>query len=240
MSAPSNKPAEIANEGNLSPENTRHATFAPSSTSSTPPSSEKTPNFGAASEGSPRLSRHPSFSGSSSYQEDWEAIPPLERLGVFDLLDTFAFPQQLEKLQNTLAVQKEKVKRQRDALKSRSSYAKEKVVEEWRRRVPSADEQLDKYRKRMGDSVDKLGKRWHDTKAVTMREKFSFIGGVLNIFISGYLIGKEIESPTEFKLTLVFRWLPGTLSYLVHGTTPIFHATTLVYLPETRLPLLSR
>lgn len=193
MSAPLNNAVEAASDaGSLSPEQPRRAVFAPSSTSSTPPESiAKTPNFGPSVPDSPRLSRHPSFSGSSSYQEDWEAIPPLERLGVFDLLDTFAFPQQLEKLQNTLAAQKEKVKRQRDALKSRSSYAKERVVEEWRRRVPSADEQLDRYRKRMGESVDKLGTRWHDTKAVTMREKFSFIGGVLNIFISGYLIGRK-------------------------------------------------
>lgn len=162
-----------------------------------------------SSPSSPRISRHPSFSGSSSYQEDWEAIPPLDKIGVFDLLDTFAFPQQLEKLQHTLVAQKEKVKRQRDAIKSRSSYAKERVVEEWRRRVPSSEEQLDKYRKRMSESVDRLGRRWHDTKAVTMREKFAFIGGVLNIFISGYLIGRENQQLVKWsRLTFfVHRWL---------------------------------
>jgi hypothetical protein len=63
------------------------------------------------------------------------------------------------------------------------------MVEEWRRRVPSAEEQLDRYRKRMRQSVEKLGKRWNDTKVVTMREKISFICGVMNIFISGYLLG---------------------------------------------------
>jgi hypothetical protein len=139
--------------------------------------------------GKPRISRNPSFSGSSSYQEDWEAFPPLDRLTVFDLLDNFALPQQLEKLQKTVSAQSEKVRRQRDALKSRGSYAKERVVEEWRRRIPPAEEQLEKYRKRMRSSVEKLGQRWNDTKAVTLREKFSFIGGVLNIFFSGYIIG---------------------------------------------------
>jgi Protein of unknown function (DUF2838) len=74
-------------------------------------------------------------------------------------------------------------------LKSRGSYAKERVVEEWRRRMPPAEEQLEKYRKRMQSSVEKLGQRWNNTKAITLREKFSFIGGVLNIFISGYIIG---------------------------------------------------
>lgn len=177
--------------GAILPENPCHSVAVPSFTSSTPVGNDKLQALGPSVPSSPRLSRNPSFSGSSSYQEDWEAIPPLDRLGVFDLLDTFAFPQQLERIQHTITAQKEKVKRQRDALKKGSSYARERVVEEWRRRVPSADEQLDRYRKRMGESVDKLGKRWHDTKAVTLREKFAFIGGVLNIFISGYIIGKE-------------------------------------------------
>ncbi|KFZ02823.1 hypothetical protein V502_11478 [Pseudogymnoascus sp. VKM F-4520 (FW-2644)] len=157
--------------------------------SSTPPNGRHT----SASEGSPRLSRNNSFSGSSSYHEDWEAIPPLDRLSVFDLLDNLALPSQLEKLQRNLSAQTDKVLRQRNALRSRGNLAKDKVVEEWRRRVPTADEQLEKYRRRMKTSVDKLGKQWNDTKAVTLREKFSFIFGVLNILISGYLIGGRPE-----------------------------------------------
>ncbi|KFY97873.1 hypothetical protein V498_01835 [Pseudogymnoascus sp. VKM F-4517 (FW-2822)] len=157
--------------------------------SSTPPNGRHT----SASEGSPRLSRNNSFSGSSSYHEDWEAIPPLDRLSVFDLLDNLALPSQLEKLQRNLSAQTEKVIRQRNALRSRGNLAKDKVVEEWRRRVPTADEQLEKYRRRMKTSVDKLGKQWNDTKVVTLREKFSFIFGVLNILISGYLIGGRPE-----------------------------------------------
>jgi hypothetical protein len=155
--------------------------------------SSSPPNGRRASSGSPRLSRNNSFSGSSSYHEDWEAIPPLDRLSVFDLLDNLALPSQLEKLQKNLSAQTEKVLRQRNALRSRGNLAKDKVVEEWRRRVPTADEQLEKYRRRMKTSVDKLGKQWNDTKAVTLREKFSFIFGVLNILISGYLIGGRPE-----------------------------------------------
>ena len=172
----------------LSPETNQVPSGAPS-TGSSPPDDTKTPILSASTPGSPRLLRNPSLSGSSSYQEDWEAFPPLDRLTVFDLLDNFALPQQLEKLQRNISVQTEKVRRQRDAFKSRSSYAKDRVVEEWRRRVPPADEQLERYRKRMRKSVDRLGERWNDTKAVTLREKVSFICGVLNVFISGYLIG---------------------------------------------------
>ncbi|KAI1097461.1 hypothetical protein F4804DRAFT_171433 [Jackrogersella minutella] len=142
---------------------------------------------------SPRMSRNPSFSGSSSYHEDWDAYPPLDRLTVLDLLDNFALPQQLEKLQKGISAQTAKVRQSRAAIKTRSHEAKERMVEEWRRRVPSADEQLERYRKRMKQSVEKLGRRWNDTKVVTLREKVSFIGGVMNIFISGYLIGAYPE-----------------------------------------------
>ncbi|KAN0114793.1 Protein of unknown function (DUF2838) domain containing protein [Hyaloscypha variabilis] len=173
---------------NLSPEISR-TTTGTSSTGTSPPDVTKTPVLTPSSPGSPRLSRNPSFSGSSSYQEDWEAFPPLDRLTVFDLLDNFALPQQLEKLQRSLSAQTEKVRRQRDVLKTRGSHAKERVVEEWRRRVPPADEQLERYRKRMRESVDRIGRRWNDTKTVTAREKISFICGVLNVLISGYLIG---------------------------------------------------
>jgi hypothetical protein len=135
------------------------------------------------------LSRTPSFAASSSFQEDWEAFPPLDELTVFDILGNLALPRRLEKWQNTLTAQKEKVKRQREKLRSTGLQAKERVVGEWRRRIPSSEEQLEKYRKRMRDSVDRLGAQWNDIATVTAREKVSFIAGVLNIFISGYLIG---------------------------------------------------
>lgn len=145
------------------------------------------------SSGSPRLSRNPSFSGSNSYLEDWEGFTPLDRLGVMDLLDNFALPQQLERLQRRLSAQTQKVRQSRDVLKSQSQKARERMVEEWSRRVPSAEEQLERYRKRMRTSVDKLGKQWHDRKVITLREKVSFICGVLNIFVSGYLLGAYPE-----------------------------------------------
>ncbi len=61
-----------------------------------------------------RASRHPSFSGSSSYQEDWD-IPPLDRLTVLDLLDNFALPQQLEKLSKGISAQTRRLKKSRRA-----------------------------------------------------------------------------------------------------------------------------
>ncbi|KAI1485960.1 hypothetical protein F5X96DRAFT_286603 [Biscogniauxia mediterranea] len=152
-----------------------------------------TPKVGASSPNDRPLSRNPSFSSSSSYHEDWDSFPPLDRLTILDLLDNFALPQQLEKIQKGISAQTERVRRSRAALKSRGQEARERMVEEWRRRVPSADEQLERYRKRMKQSVEKLGTQWNDAKVITMREKISFICGVMNIFISGYLIGAYPE-----------------------------------------------
>lgn len=147
MVEPTNIPGAI--EPDTSSDNT------PPSSSGSPPQGSKTPMFSASSPGSPLLSRNNSFSGSSSYQEDWDTFPPLDKLTVFDILDNFALPAQLEKMQRNIHTQAEKVRRQRDVLKARGSYAKGKVVEEWRKRVPTADEQLDRYRNKMRQSVDK-------------------------------------------------------------------------------------
>ena len=205
--APSHSPSQ--NES-LTSEIARTLTngSATSSTGGSPPSGAKTPTLSSSPPPSPAtLARNASFSNSSSYQEDWEVFPPLDRLTLFDLLDNLALPQRLEKWQNTLSAQKDRVRRQREKLKSSSLNAKDRVVEEWRRRVPPPDEQLDKYRKRMRVSVDRLGRRWHDTKAVTVREKVAFIAGVLNIFISGYLIGAHPE--------LFYYWFTLQLSYFM-------------------------
>lgn len=163
---------------------------APSSPSSSPADHSllDTPTLTATTPKTPRLSRNPSFSGSSVH-DDWDMLPPLDRLSVLDLLDNFTLPQQLEKLQKNISAQTDKVRRSGEAIKSKTVLARGRMVEEWRRRVPSADEQLDRYRKQMRRRVDKLGKQWTDTKAISLREKVSFIFGVMNIFISGYLIG---------------------------------------------------
>ncbi|KAI1042595.1 hypothetical protein LB505_004225 [Fusarium chuoi] len=168
---------------------------APSSPNNPPADSTilDTPMMGATTPRGSIHSRNPSFSGSSSNHEDWDGLPPLDRLSVLDLLDNFALPQQLEKLQKGISAQTDKVRRSREAIKTKTQSARDRMVEEWRRRVPEADEQLDRYRKQMQRRVDKLGKRWNDTKVISAREKVSFIFGVMNIFVSGYLIGAHPE-----------------------------------------------
>ncbi|KAF4582936.1 F-box protein [Ophiocordyceps camponoti-floridani] len=169
--------------------------------------SPESPILEATDPGGRRLSRNPSYSEGSSHNDDWNSLPPLDRLTIFDFLDNLALPQQLEKLQKGITAQKEKVKRSRDAFKSTTQQARDRMVEEWRRRVPSADEQLERYKKRMRRRVDKLGQQWSDTKVIGIRDKISFICGVMNIFISGYLIG---AFPQYFHL-----WYTAQLVYFL-------------------------
>ncbi|RMZ81520.1 hypothetical protein DV738_g2187, partial [Chaetothyriales sp. CBS 135597] len=138
--------------------------------------------FGSPTAGSSPLllSRNESHSRSQSLSEDWET--PLDRLTLFDFFDNIALNARIEKWQQALSEQRQKFKKRR-------TDAKDRAIQEWRKRVPSSDEQLRKYRSRMKRSVDQLGKRWNDTVTISAKEKISFISAVLNVFISGYLIG---------------------------------------------------
>ncbi|KAI4131836.1 MAG: hypothetical protein LQ338_001026 [Usnochroma carphineum] len=180
---------------------------ASSTTGSSSPTGLKTPVLSESPPSPGLLTRNPSFADSNTYQEDWENTLPLDRLTVFDLLDNIALPQRLEHWQKRLQAQADKARKQREKLRLSGLNAKDRVVEEWRRRLPPPEEQLDKYRKRMRASVDRLGTRWNDTKAVTAREKMSFIAGVLNVFISGYLIGAR---PSQF-----YYWFTAQLCYFM-------------------------
>lgn len=133
------------------------------------------------------LSRSMSYNSMSEAGDD--SFPPLDRLTMFDVLENLALPQRLERLQQAFQAQTDKVRKQQEKLRNTGVSAKDKVVEEWRRRAPTADEQLDKYKRRMRGNVERINKRWKDAKTVTAMEKMSFIAGVLNIFLSGYFIG---------------------------------------------------
>ena len=190
----------LAND-TLSPEVTRIQTHESSASSA----DSSTNALGITSSPLPSPNLLSRTASMSDMAEEWE-IPP-ESVTVFDLLDNLALPTKLENWQTKLAKQTERVRRQQAKLKSSTTIAKDRVVEEWRRRVPPPDEQLDKYRKRMRDSVDRLASRWNDAKAVTAREKISFIAGVLNIFISGYLIGALPE--------MFYYWFTAQLCYFM-------------------------
>jgi len=155
------------------------------------------------------LSRTPSLSN-SSYREDesddeGSFFPPVERLTMFDFIENLALSQSIEKIQKSMQIQKEKVKRQQQRLKKSGMDTRDRVVEEWRRRLPTPDEQLDKYKKRMRQSVERLNTRWNDATVVTAREKASFIAGVLNIVVSGYLVGGHPEwFPIWYTIQLLY------------------------------------
>ncbi|KAF8242609.1 hypothetical protein K440DRAFT_115631 [Wilcoxina mikolae CBS 423.85] len=127
---------------------------------------------------SPPLSRsHSSASSSAQTQEsdDWEIFPPLDKLTIFDYLDQLALPQRLDKINRTYLVQKDKVKRGFQQTKAKA--------------ILKTDFELEKYREKYQRGLDRVLERWNDTKVVSTREKISFVVGVSNVFITGYLIG---------------------------------------------------
>lgn len=147
---------------------------------------------GLSTPGTPGLSRTNSSSDVHSNFESFgnENFPPVDRLTMFDILENLALPQRLERMQDAIHTNAEKLRRQRQKLATRAMSSKNNLVEEWRKRVNVApEERLDKYRRRVKLSVDRLSKRWNDAKTVTMMEKVSFVTATLNIFISAYLIG---------------------------------------------------
>lgn len=151
---------------------------------------------GLTTPSTPGLSRTVSNSDMNSNYEGFggDQFPPLDRLTMFDIIENLSLPQRLEKMQHALQMQADKVRAQRRKIANRALSSKNTVVEEWRKRVPAGpEEQLDKYRKRMGSTVDRLSNRWNDAKTVTLKEKISFVFAVVNIFISGYLIGARPE-----------------------------------------------
>lgn len=146
---------------------------------------------GASTPGTPGLSRTSSNDNVyGSFEAFDKEFPSVDRLTMFDILENLALPQRLERMQNAIHDNAEKLRRQRAKLAQRALSSKNVVVDEWRKRVNVAPEdQLDRYRRRIRSSVDRLNKRWHDNTTVSLMEKVSFVTAVLNIFISGYLIG---------------------------------------------------
>ena len=164
-------------------------------------SSSSTSNFATPSP------LHASSSMSSFFaDESYDAgVPPPERMTIFDLLDNLEIPQRLERLQSSISAQKEKVRQQRLMLSTAGADAKGRVVDQLRRRVASPEEQLDHYRLRVRKAVDRLGRQWNNQQAVSNREKLSFCAAVMNIFISGYLIGGHAQwFPLWYTLQLLY------------------------------------
>lgn len=159
----------------LSPDNTP-ADSTHASRSRQPPSS------------TPGLSRSNSVSNSSYHddsEDDTAFFPPVERLTMFDFIENMALTERFDKLQASISSQTARLKNQ---AKDRG-ITRDRVVDEWRRRVPTEGEQLERYKRRVRKSVDRLNSRFNESLTVTAREKASFIAAVMNIFVSGYLVG---------------------------------------------------
>jgi len=152
-----------------------------------------TPGYMSSTPGSPSVLSRNSSSYFTRDMHDLMDETPMDKLTIFDIFDNLALPTKLEKWQTTISAQKQKLARQQEKIRTQGTTARDKAVAEWRKRVPTADEQLAKYRRRMKRSIDDVNKRWTETVTITTREKISFMSAVLNIFMSGYLIGATPE-----------------------------------------------
>ncbi|KAI5795629.1 hypothetical protein EDC01DRAFT_652968 [Geopyxis carbonaria] len=133
--------------------------------------------------GSPVLTRTHSTASTSSMSQDseeWEIFPPLDKLTIFDFLDQLALPERLEKVNRTVLVQRDNLKKQRDRVKKQYQEQKEKIMKRT---------DIEKYRQKYSGSVDRILDKWNDTRVVSVKEKISFVVGVSNVFITGFLIG---------------------------------------------------
>ena len=153
-------------------------------------------NESVGSADSPKLSRSSSFASTAQWlNDDWE-FTPLDKLTVFDVLDNLALPQRLEKINKSL-----NLKKHRDKVKAQYEKQKERVKKR-------TDEELEKFKTKYTKGLDDLIVQWNDTRvseygpslhfhailtsatqAISAREKISFVVGVSNIFITGFLLG---------------------------------------------------
>lgn len=117
---------------------------------------------------------------SSFVDADWEFQTPIERLTVFDFLDNLALPQTIEKINRAVIMRRESFKRSTEKVKREYEKQKTRVIN---------NIEIEKFKTKYSEGVDKLLVRWNDTKVISAREKAAFVVGVSNIFITGFLVG---------------------------------------------------
>ncbi|KAE8226683.1 hypothetical protein CF319_g768 [Tilletia indica] len=103
-----------------------------------------------------------------------------------DLIETF-WESRLDLLDRRWKDWREGVKRSMvEEAKARVKRTKEKALS--RAEVRAMEKEVIKMRKKAADRVDKIGKQWRDAKTIRLRDKVSFVIGVLNLVCSSLLI----------------------------------------------------
>ncbi len=71
-------------------------------------------------------------------------------------------------------------------MRSRARRGREEIVKKARskKELQQMDEELKKMRKKVSKRIETLQQRWMDAKVVRMRDKVSFVVGVLNLVVS--------------------------------------------------------
>ncbi|KAK0539741.1 hypothetical protein OC835_001003 [Tilletia horrida] len=128
-----------------------------------------------------------SSSTSSGDAEGGSVSAPVMPAPMTDLIETF-WESRLDLYDRKFKEWKDGVKR--DA-RVRVRRTKEKALS--RAEVKAMEKEVAKMRKKAAERVDKLGRHWRDAKTVRLRDKISFVVGVLNLVCSSLLITTRPE-----------------------------------------------
>lgn len=78
-------------------------------------------------------------------------------------------------------------------MRSRARRRREELVRKAKskRELQQMDDELQKMRKKVSNRIENLQQKWQDAKVVRMRDKVSFVVGVLNLVVSEYFCCKR-------------------------------------------------
>ncbi|CAD6974199.1 hypothetical protein A4X06_0g5710 [Tilletia controversa] len=131
------------------------------------------------------------------------ASAPALSAPITDLIETF-WESRLDLLDRRFKDWREGVKRSMvEEAKTRVKRTKEKALS--RAEVRAMEKEVVKMRKKAAERVDKLGKQWRDAKTIRLRDKVSFVIGVLNLVCSSLLITTHPELvPLAYSIQCIY------------------------------------
>ncbi|KAK0553677.1 hypothetical protein OC845_001149, partial [Tilletia horrida] len=113
------------------------------------------------------------------------ASGPVLSAPITDLIETF-WESRLDLVDRRWKEYREGIKRE---ARARVQRTKEKALS--RAEVKAMEKEVVKLRKKASERVDRLGKQWRDAKTVRLRDKVSFVVGVLNLVTTSLLINSR-------------------------------------------------
>ncbi|PWN48473.1 hypothetical protein IE53DRAFT_389331 [Violaceomyces palustris] len=157
-----------------------------------------------ASSETPRLSRASSVSSNNGSVSDVDGIDLLgaqysNNLPLSDILDTYLTPR--------IDLAGRRWNRFSGDMRSLARRRKQELVNRARskKELRQMEEELKKMRKKFSNRIENLQEKWQDAKVVRLRDKISFVVGVLNLVLSSLCFAFRPEwVPTLYSLLALY------------------------------------